>query len=62
MSQSPVHASELTFEEVKERLVHALEGLRFGTIELQIHDYRIVRITRTEQVRVDPPREEKSRT
>jgi hypothetical protein len=61
MTSGPASSPELTFEEVRERVLHALERLRFGTIELQVHDYRVVRITRTEQVRVETQREEKNR-
>ena len=46
-----------SFKEVQERLAEALQGLKFGTIEIQIHDSRVVRITRTEKVRLDYPSE-----
>lgn len=46
-------ASELTLQEVQQRIGAALQGLRFGCVEIQVHDSRIVRITRTEKVRVD---------
>lgn len=36
--------------EVWERIERALRGLRFGTVELQVHDARVVRITRTEKI------------
>lgn len=31
----------------------ALRGLRFGAVEVQVHETHIVRITRTEKVRVE---------
>lgn len=43
------------FKEVQDRLSEALQGLKYGTIEIQIHDSRVVRITRTEKVRLDYP-------
>jgi len=43
------------FREVQDRLAEALQGLKFGTVEIQIHDSRVVRITRTEKVRLDYP-------
>lgn len=43
------------FKEVQDRLAEALQGLKFGTVEIQIHDSRVVRITRTEKVRLDYP-------
>ena len=49
--------SNLGFKELQERVVDALQGLKFGTVEIQIHDSRIVRITRTEKVRLDYPTE-----
>lgn len=42
-------------DDLRERLVEALRGLRFGLIELQVHDSRVVRITRTEKVLIDLP-------
>jgi hypothetical protein len=46
-------------EEVQERLVSALRGLKFGSVEIQIHDSRVVRITRTEKIIVEGPRSHK---
>lgn len=43
------------FKEVQERVSEALQGLKYGTVEIQIHDSRVVRITRTEKVRLDYP-------
>lgn len=43
------------FKEVQDRLAEALRGLKYGSIEIQIHDSRVVRITRTEKVRLDYP-------
>jgi hypothetical protein len=37
----------------EQRILAALQGLRFGSVEIQVHDSRIVRITRTEKVRVE---------
>ncbi|HWO11360.1 MAG TPA: YezD family protein [Polyangiaceae bacterium] len=39
--------------EIQERIADALRGLRYGTIELQVHDTRVVRITRTEKIILD---------
>ncbi len=35
--------------EVLHRILEALRGLRFGAIEVQVHDSHVVRITRTEK-------------
>lgn len=36
-----------------DRIVAGLRGLRFGTLEIVIHDSKVVRITRSEKVRLD---------
>ncbi len=41
-----------------ERIAQALQGLRYGTLELVVHDFKVVRITRTEKVRVDAVEEQ----
>lgn len=35
------------------RISNALRGLQFGAVEIQVHDFRIVRITRVEKLRVE---------
>lgn len=44
---------EIAIDDARERIWEALKGLRFGAVEIQVHDSRIVRITRTERVRVE---------
>jgi hypothetical protein len=44
---------EISLAEAQDRIAIALRGLRFGAVEIQVHDSRIVRITRTEKVRVE---------
>lgn len=34
-----------------EAIARALDGLRYGQIEIQVHDARVVRIMRTERAR-----------
>ena len=38
-------------------LTQALRGLRYGTIQLVVHDARIVRIERIERIRLTDPSE-----
>jgi hypothetical protein len=38
--------------QAENHLLDALRNLRFGAIEMQVHDFRIVRITRTEKLRI----------
>lgn len=40
-------------EDLRMRILNALRGLRFGAVEVQVHDFRVVRITRTERIRLD---------
>ena len=49
-----------TLEEARDRIREALRGLRFGSVEVQVHDAQVVRITRTEKVRVEPNGEDHS--
>jgi hypothetical protein len=44
---APLAAEELA-------LLRALRGLRFGAVEAVVHDGRIVRIERTEKLRIGP--------
>ena len=39
-------------EEAVRRVLGALDGLQYGAIEIAVHDGQIVRITRTESVRI----------
>jgi len=48
---------EPSIDELRERIADALRGLRFGVIEIQVHDARVVRITRTEKILIEAPRE-----
>lgn len=40
-----------------ERITDALKGIRFGAVEIVIHEGRIVQIERKEKVRFDVPRD-----
>lgn len=40
-----------------ERITHALKSIRFGAVEIVIHEGRIFQIERKEKVRFDAPRE-----
>lgn len=40
-------------QQTLDRIVAGLRGLRFGTLEIVIHDSKVVRITRSEKVRLD---------
>jgi hypothetical protein len=38
---------------VQEQIARALHGLRFGSVEIIVHDSRVVQIERTEKLRLD---------
>jgi hypothetical protein len=48
----------LTAGDLSQVLVRALRGLRFGSVEIVVHDGSVVRIERRERIRLDatPPR------
>jgi hypothetical protein len=41
--------------DLRERIAEALRGLRFGVVEIQVHDARVVRITRSEKILLEVP-------
>jgi hypothetical protein len=41
--------------DLRARIADALRGLRFGVVEIQVHDSRVVRITRTEKILIEAP-------
>jgi len=40
-------------ERIQQRVLDALKGLRFGSVEVVIHDGKVVQIERREKVRID---------
>ncbi|MBL8977323.1 MAG: YezD family protein [Gemmatimonadetes bacterium] len=52
--------ARMTGNDVLRQILAALEGLRFGSVEIVVHDGRIVQLERREKVRmateVTPPR------
>jgi hypothetical protein len=46
-------ASDETSPRITQRILHALKGIRYGAVEIVIHDGRIVQIERKEKVRLD---------
>ncbi len=40
-------------QEVEEAILFALKGLRFGSVEITVHDSRVVQIERKEKMRID---------
>jgi hypothetical protein len=40
-------------EDVIQTILHAIRNLRFGTLEIVVHDFKVVRIERRERIRLD---------
>lgn len=40
-------------QEAEEAILFALKGLRFGSVEIIVHDSRVVQIERKEKIRID---------
>ena len=52
MSSKPVDFIDI--DVLSPALLRALRGLRFGSVEIVVHDGRVVQIERRERVRFDP--------
>jgi hypothetical protein len=48
-----VHRLDETDIKLAERIVQALRGLRYGSVEIVVHDGRVVQFERRERVRFD---------
>lgn len=51
--QSGIHRQLPSSPEVVQRILEALQGLRYGAVEITVHDGRIVQIERKEKVRLE---------
>jgi hypothetical protein len=40
---------------VEREILDAVRGIRYGSVEVVIHDSRVVQVVRTEKVRLDGP-------
>lgn len=56
-----IHHLEDTEAKLAERIVHALRGLRYGSVEIVVHDGRVVQFERRERVRFDRNDESQAR-
>jgi hypothetical protein len=54
-------ASELQSERLKDKILRALSGIRYGSVEIIVHEGRVVQIERTEKLRLDPASSDKRR-
>lgn len=40
---------------IEQAILHALKGIRFGSVEIIVHDSKVVQIERKEKMRIDRP-------
>jgi hypothetical protein len=51
---STKHVDLMDLPDLGPTVLRALQGLRFGSVEIVVHDGRVVRIERRERVRLEP--------
>ena len=49
----PNTGQALASHDMERVVLHALKGIRYGSLEIIIHDSRVVRIERKEKIKVD---------
>jgi hypothetical protein len=49
--ETPASPSQSGFETALNQIAAALRGLRFGSVEIVVHDSKVVQISRTEKFR-----------
>jgi hypothetical protein len=54
-------AGELQSERLTDKILRALSGIRYGSVEIIVHEGRVVQIERTEKLRLDPASSDKRR-
>ena len=52
-SQQRVIQSEHHHQDIAEKILLAIKDLRFGSVEVVIHDSKVVQIERKEKIRID---------
>jgi hypothetical protein len=43
--------------ELEHEILNAVRGIRYGSVEVVVHDAKVVQVIRTEKVRIDGPRD-----
>jgi hypothetical protein len=49
----PLTDQALVRHSIERAVLHALKGLKFGSLEIIVHDSKIVRMERKEKIRLD---------
>jgi hypothetical protein len=53
------NASELQSERLTDKILRALSGICYGSVEIIVHEGQVVQIERTEKLRLDPASSDK---
>ena len=43
--------------DLEREILDAVRGIRYGSVEVVVHDAKVVQVVRTEKVRIDRPRD-----
>jgi hypothetical protein len=43
--------------DLEREILDAVRGIRYGSVEVVVHDANVVKVVRTEKVRIDSPRD-----
>jgi len=52
-SETPAHRDHSQLTEVERHILQSLQHLRFGTLEIVVHDGRVVQVEKSEKLRFD---------
>ncbi len=52
-ARTPAPAIDPPMPDLVQTICHALQGIRFGSVEIIIHDARVVQIERKEKIRLE---------
>jgi hypothetical protein len=48
--------------DLEREILDAVRGIRYGSVEVVVHDAKVVQVVRTEKVRIDSPRDGRQAT
>ena len=51
--QHPNDLADETHRQLTQQILHALQEIRYGSVEIVIHDSKVVQIERKEKIRID---------
>ncbi len=53
--RAPEPAAPVALSDAERTVIDTLRGIAHGHVEITLHGARIVQVTRTEKLRIDPP-------